>query len=349
MLYILFAIILFVAISLGIGIVISGPVYHGPVSDHFDGRKFHNFGNVRAKGLIDVIRWMATRKRGKWQRDVTNGHMQALPSNVEHDIRVTFINHTTFLIQTAGVNILLDPIYSERASPFSWIGPRRIRTPGIGLQHLPKIDYVILSHNHYDHLDLPTLKILDTKDKPSYVVPLGVDALLKKHDLQNVRELDWWQISSLSEGLSIQSVPAQHFSGRGTLDRDKTLWCGYVIRGPVGSLYFAGDTGYHEELFKIIGVRSGSIDLAIIPIGAFKPEWFMSPIHCTPEQAVQIHLDVNSRQSIASHFGTFPLGDDSQADPLVALDAACKKNNLDTTFIALKEGESFSLKGLEKF
>jgi len=215
-----------------------------------------------------------------------------------------------------------------------------MRPPGIRFEDLPKIDYIILSHNHYDHLDINTLKNIYKTHQPKIITPLGVKSFLDNNQIITATDLDWWQERSLSDSLIIQSVPAQHFSGRGISDRDATLWCGYVIKNHRGNIYFAGDTGYNEFTFKEIGKRCAPISVALIPIGAFKPAWFMSPIHCSPAQAVQIHFDVNASQSIATHFGTFPLADDGEDEPTTELIQAMKEAKLATEkFLVLKEGE----------
>jgi L-ascorbate metabolism protein UlaG (beta-lactamase superfamily) len=343
MLYFFALIILIVLCLQVIGIFISAPRYHGPVSDHFNGKQFVNYGNVKAKGLFNVLRWMATRHRGKWFKK-QNSPAPKPSSSVIEKIKVTFINHSSFLIQTDGINILLDPVFSVRVSPFQWMGPKRMKEPGIQYSDLPPIHFVVLSHNHYDHLDIPTVRRLENDHHPKFITPLGVKAYLVKENCKTVTDMDWWQKENLTTSIEIESVPAQHFSGRGSIDRDATLWCGYVLRTSHGSIYFAGDTGYNEESFKLIGSRCAPIDLSIIPIGAYKPTWFMSPIHCNPEEAVKIHLALNSKKSVASHFGTFPLADDSQDDPVNDLWLALEQKGLShDEFLALKEGESLSV------
>jgi len=321
-----------------VGALLSAPTYNGPVSDHFNGKTFTNPTGVKAKGLPDVLKWMRERTPGKWiaKKDLKPG-TRPLP-RYDGGVRITFVNHSTFLIQVDGVNIITDPVWSERVSPFTFAGPKRMRPPGIAFDDLPRIDLVLLSHNHYDHLDVATLKRIHDKYNPQFIVPLGVSAYLRSKKIDLVRELDWWQKTSFGAAFTIECVPAQHFSGRGTFDRDKTLWCGYAIHGNHGNVYFAGDTGYNPETFREIGVRTKPT-LAIIPIGAFKPEWFMSPIHCSPNEAVQILLDLGSPQSIASHFGTFPLADDSCDDPIDGLRNALKLNKVpEDKFIVLQEG-----------
>jgi L-ascorbate metabolism protein UlaG (beta-lactamase superfamily) len=328
-----------------IGASLSAPRYEGPVSDHFDGKKFINPGRIQAKGLKDVFKWMFNRKRGPW-KNVAQGSPGKRPLDFYKDgIRITFVNHSTFLIQVDGLNILTDPVWSRRVSPFTWSGPQRMREPGIRLEDLPRIHYVLLSHNHYDHLDIKTMHLIHGAHHPRKIVtPLGVKAFLDDEKISGAAQVDWWEEIILSDKVKVRAVPAQHFSGRGMLDRDATLWCGYVLTTSVGQIYFAGDTGYNENTFKEIGERFQNIRLSIIPIGAYKPRWFMSPIHANPEEAVKIHMEVKSGVSVASHFGTFPLADDGVEDPKKELEAAKLKFNLrDEDFMVLQEGEAFTL------
>lgn len=338
MIWILIVLIVVAAAPFIIGLLLSAPRYRGPVSDHFNGKQFINPTGVKAKGLSEVLKWVRERTPGKWveQRNVPPGP-KPLP-RYDNGVRITHVNHTTFLIQVDGVNILTDPVWSERVSPFSFVGPKRMRPPGLRLEDLPKIDLVLLSHNHYDHLDIEIVKKIHAHHKPTFIVPLGVGAYLENHGISTIDELDWWTSVSFSNVFNVEAVPAQHFSGRGLLDRDATLWCGFVIHRAHGNIYFAGDTGYNDVTFKEIGKRARP-QLSIIPIGAFKPTWFMSPIHCSPEQAVQIHIDLQSGQSIASHFGTFPLADDGQQEPIQLLQESLKLRNIDLSkFIVLQEG-----------
>jgi L-ascorbate metabolism protein UlaG (beta-lactamase superfamily) len=332
-------IVMFFVASSFIGWKLSSPVYEGPATDNFDGTKFINPHGIRSKGLWDLLKWMMSRDRGEWP-ELTDPHigpppLEKLPND---QIRITFINHATTLIQINGLNILTDPIWSQRSSPFQWIGPKRVRPPGINFDDLPTIHLVLITHNHYDHLDENTVKNLEKDHRPLFIVPLGVGKFLQNRNIARVIELDWEQSVEPFPAMSIVSVPAIHFSGRGSLDRDATLWCGYVIKGIAGNIYFAGDSGY-GEIFKEIGIKHGPMLASVIPIGAYKPGWFMSPIHVSPAEAVKVHQDVGSKKSIAMHFGTFPLADDGYGDPQADLKKAMVDSQLDNDeFIILKEG-----------
>jgi len=306
--WVLGGLILFLVVFNLFGWWLSAPVYKGPESGHFKNGKFINPGGVKSKGFIDAMRWMISRDKGPWTKNY-NTDVGDKPAESSEELVITFVNHSTFLIQWNMLNILTDPVWSERCSPFSFAGPQRMRPPGINFEDLPHIDIILLSHNHYDHLDINTVLQLESKYSPVFVVPLGVKAYLTKKGVKNVVELDWW--GSTNPGIPIKALPAQHFSGRGTFDRDKTLWCGYLLEVNGKKLYFAGDSGY-GEFFKEIGKNEGPMDISLIPIGAYEPKWFMSPIHVSPAQAIQIHKDVNSQQSVAMHFGTFTLADEGQ-------------------------------------
>jgi len=201
--------------------------------------------------------------------------------------------------------VVTDPVWSDRCSPVQFAGPARFRPPGVKFEDLPKVDVVVISHNHYDHLDKSTILDLIEKHDPIFVVPLGLDHLIKKWGATKIHSFDWWDKQKINS-LNIQSVPANHFTSRGTFDRDQTLWCGYILNMNGHKIYFAGDTGY-GDVFKEIGNRIGAIDVSLIPIGAYLPRWFMSPIHVSPKESVLIHKDVNSKHSIGMHFGTFAL------------------------------------------
>jgi L-ascorbate metabolism protein UlaG (beta-lactamase superfamily) len=305
--------VLMVGIIVALGWLASTPAYRGPVSDHFDGRRFRNYHATPHNDFREAAKWAANRQRGYWKprRDEPPG--PAPPTRVEGEqLRVTFVNHTTVLIQTHGLNILTDPIWSERCGPVSWFGPRRVRPPGIRFGDLPPIDLVLLSHNHYDHCDLPTLRLLARDHKPNVIVPLGNRDFLERRRVPVLNELDWWHSVGFA-GLTITSVPVRHFAGRGLFDRDRSLWCGYVIETPSGSICFAADTGWGKQ-FEEIKHRFGAPRLALLPIAAFRPEWFMSRVHMSPEQALEAHTVLGAKTSVGTHYGTFPLADDGETE-----------------------------------
>lgn len=328
---------LVIIIVIAAGFFLSAPYYKGPASSHFTGIRFINYDNIKAKGFLDVMKWMLNRDQGEWTEIKKNSHTK--PRAQEDSLTVYFVNHATFLIQWNGLNILTDPIWSERTSPFSFAGPKRMRPPGIKFENLPSIDLVLISHNHYDHLDVPTLQRLWERDQPKYIVPLGVDIYLQKKKINETVALDWWEAEKMNQ-LNIEMMPAVHFSGRGMLDRDKTLWGGYMLSDGKRQLYFAGDTGYNEKMFGDIKKKYPAIDVALLPIGAYKPQWFMSPIHVSPEEAVVIHQQLNPTLSVGMHYGTFPLADDGQYESPKDLKEAIEKYKVDpAAFILLKEGE----------
>jgi L-ascorbate metabolism protein UlaG (beta-lactamase superfamily) len=301
--------------------MVGGPGHRGPVTDHFDGTVFRNVTGLAGKSFGDFWRWQRTRRPKAWPRWVDNTAKPALAQALEPGtVALTFVNHITFLLQFAGLNVLTDPVYSERVSPFQSAGPRRVRAPGIAFEALPRIDLVLLSHNHYDHLDLATLRRLATVHAPRVVTGLGNAPFLRQHGIADVVELDWWQTAAAGSA-EVTFTPAQHWSGRGIRGRNRTLWGAFVLRhGPL-QLYFAGDTGYGAH-FAEIRRRHGVVDVALLPIGAYEPRWFMREQHMDPDDAVRAHLDLDARTSIATHFGCFQLTDEAIDDPVRELAAA---------------------------
>ncbi len=300
-----------------------------PVSDHFDGRKFLNPGGGNPRGLRALLRWQFNRQQGAWPAWVENPAQPRLPEQVAaNECAVTYVNHVTFLLQFAGLNVLTDPVWSERVSPFTFAGPKRVHAPGLAFEQLPRIDLVLVSHNHYDHLDVATLRRLHAAHRPLIVTTLGNRDFLAGEGVPDAIELDWWQTVEPRPGVKVTITPAQHFAARGLTDRFETLWGGYTLETPAGKIYFAGDSGYFDG-FKEIGRRLGPFDLAFIPIGAYEPRWFMEPVHCTPAEALQIHRDVRARRSLAMHFGCFPLADDGFDQPVRDLEAARPAHGID--------------------
>lgn len=323
--------------------------------DHFDSSKTHHtpsgFRNNHPHaehGLVALLRWQWERWQRRWTRRATAPVPALAPNDPgylkanDRDTTVTWIGHSTLLLQVAGINLVTDPHLTDRASPLSWVGPKRNVPPGLGLGELPCLDLVLLSHNHYDHLDLPTLRWLGQQPcerQPQAVVPLGLKAFLAEQGLRKVVELDWWEHVCFRDAV-IHAVPAQHFSARTPFDRNQTLWAGYVVEHPVCRFFFAGDTGYCAD-FQIIGQKLGPMDLAAIPIGAYEPRWFMHALHVTPEEAVKIHQDVRSRRSVGIHWGTFELTDEPLDEPPKRLRAALARAGISAEeFFVMQHGET---------
>jgi L-ascorbate metabolism protein UlaG (beta-lactamase superfamily) len=252
---------------------------------------------------------------------------------------VTFIGHATFLIQTAAGNILTDPMYSDRAGPFGLLGPRRVRQPAVRFDDLPPISTVLLSHNHYDHCDRPTLARLAKRFDPLVITPIGNGALVKSTGLRKVEELDWWQDAKTST-LPLTLTPAHHFSARTPFDRNRALWGGFTMAVAHRRIYFAGDSAY-APFFREVHRRFGPIDLALLPIGAYEPRWFMRAVHMNPAEALQAHLDLEASESIAMHFGTFQLTTEGIDEPVRALEQARLAHHVQpSAFRAIGFGES---------
>ena len=289
--------------------------YQGPPSDHFDGERFFNPGHPQVdRGLPDLLRWRLGGTRARWADTPTT---QAVPQARVAGLSVTMIGHASLLIQVDGRNILLDPVWSRRASPLRWAGPRRHNQPGIAWGSLPPIDLILLTHNHYDHLDIPTLRRLWQAGQPPVVAPLGNDRVLARAGLaMPVHTLDWGQHTEVLPGLDVWLHPAHHWSSRSLSDRRMALWGGFVVRTRTATIYAAGDTGYGDgAIFRALRERHGAPDLAILPIGAYAPRWFMADQHANPAEAVRILQDCGATQALGVHWGTFALTDEPQCAP----------------------------------
>lgn len=275
-----------------------------PESDHCDGIKF--FNSAPGHSFTDEIRWFWEMETVEWPEQVIDEQQPKPPLRVKSgELRVTYINHATVLIQMDGINILTDPIFSDRAGPVSFIGSKRIRKPGVAIDDLPRIDIILISHNHYDHLDLPSLAAIGKRDKPVILAGLGVGKILDESLFTGIFELDWWQEYGFSSAeVKFVFVPAFHNSGRRLFDSDRTLWGGFVIEDKYGCIYFAGDTAYGGFL-EAIHKRYPEFRLTIFPVGNYEKRWIMKTQHMNPDDAVRAHILLNSKQSIGMHYATF--------------------------------------------
>lgn len=306
-------------------------------SDHFDGKVFFNPGHKDQNSFLDVLKWKIGADTKPWPENVKNKDYPAPVLPEGKKVNLTFINHATFLIQLQGLTVITDPVFSERVSPVTFAGPKRARLPGVTLENLPAIDVVIVSHNHYDHMDLSSLKAIDAKFHPLFIVPLKNREFLIKNGIQNVVELDWWQEHKV-KAATFTLTPCLHWSSRSLWDKYETLWGSFMVTMEGFKLYFAGDTGYAEH-FRDIKVRLGAPDVALLPIGAYEPRWFMKKHHMNPAEAVEAHKDLEAVHSFGMHFGTFQLTDEGIDDPVIDLKKALGdvKN-----FEVLDQGESRS-------
>jgi L-ascorbate metabolism protein UlaG (beta-lactamase superfamily) len=308
--------------------------------DHFDGRKFFNPSGPPLQPFTALPRLLLTR-RTPWPRSVPVTQREA-PARQGNDIVVTFIGHSTFLIQTPTETILTDPVFAEHAGPLGTFGPRRVRRPGIAFDRLPPVSLILLSHNHYDHCDTRALRALANRFDPAVITPLGNGRLLRSTGFRRVEELDWWDAAK-SARLPVTLTPAQHFSARTPFDRNRALWGGFLLTVGERRIYFAGDTGY-TTVFNDVYERGGPVDLALLPIGAYEPRWFMQAIHMNPAEAVQAHIELHALTSVAMHFGTFQLTPEGIDDPARALAQARDSQHIaPDAFRTLDVGESIVL------
>ena len=307
------------------------PYYRGPESDHFDGTAFFNPQGVPPGNARDLLKWQLRNKnRAKWPQHWPSPFHGAQPEErVEGDrLIVTMVGHATMLIQTAGLNIVTDPVWSDRVSPLSFVGPKRVNPPGIGKDALPPVDVILLSHNHYDHLDLATLAWLVGRDDPLIVTPLGNDAIVRRK-IPKARFAigDWSDIVEIGDQARIHFEPVHHWSARGVRDRRMALWAGFVVETPDSKILHIGDTGFHEgRNFVAAAEKHEGFRLAILPIGAYEPRWFMKSQHMNPDEAVKALGLANAAHAVGHHWGTFQLTDEPLTQPrerlLAALDAA---------------------------
>ncbi len=318
-----------------------------PVSDHFDGEHFFNPGASQARGLGAVLRWQLNRQRARWPARLPNPTFPPPGDTVEAgQVSLTFIGHSTFLIRFPGpdgiTSILTDPIFSERCFPVQWMGPRRVRAPGLALEALPPIDAVLVSHNHYDHMDLPSLRVLHQRFRPLLLTTPGNARPLRDAGMPDAVELDWWQAAEAGP-VRVKATPARHFAARGVGDRNRTLWAGFMLDVPKGRLLFAGDSGAGPH-WAAIRDRLGPPGVALLPIGAYLPREIMQAVHMDPAEAVQARADLGAREAIGMHFGTFQLTDEAIDAPVQALRQACTRAGLPAwAFDVLGFGETRAL------
>jgi L-ascorbate metabolism protein UlaG (beta-lactamase superfamily) len=315
-----------------------------PLSN-FDGEQYFDPRKPWDKSFWSFLKWQMSGGREDWPQSAST-RIEYKPREIvdQDSIHITFINHASFLLKTKDLHILTDPIFSDRASPVQWAGPRRVQQPGIALAELPRIDVILVSHNHYDHLDFDTLKALMERDHPQLILPLGHKELLEEFAVNRFIELDWWQNFTTATNLKITLVPVQHWSARSPFDRNESLWGGFMLEFPQGAtFFFAGDTGF-TSWFTDIRERFPPIDLALLPIGSYEPRWFMKDQHMNPDDAVRAHQVLEASFSLGMHMETFQLTDEAFEKPRLALAAALAEQNVSPQdFIAPLHGETFCL------
>ncbi|MGB1949713.1 MAG: MBL fold metallo-hydrolase [Marinobacter sp.] len=313
---------------------------------HFYRGKYRNLERTEQHGLGDFLRWqLAPGRRFPPGKRYTllrpDGHLLMNPPAAP---QLTWLGHASFLFQHKGLNVLTDPVLSDRASPFRLLGPKRFTPPALTVADMPPIDLVLISHNHYDHLDEATVRQLHRRfgSELRFCIPMGLRRWFEKRGIHNLVELDWWQSAPLPGNNEVFCLPAQHFSGRTPTDTNTSLWCSWLLDLDGFRFYFGGDTGY-GKVFRHIGELFAPIDLALLPIGAYDPRWFMAPVHVAPEEAVRIHRDIGASQSVAMHWGTFVLTDEPMDEPPRRLRLALERQGLsESEFRVMQHGEVWS-------
>ncbi len=322
-----------------------GTAAQRPVTGHFNGATFFNPDGAPPRGFLDLARWKLAGEARDWPDSYPSPFAPDRPPRAAGPLRVSFVGHASFLIQGGGLNILTDPVWSERASPLSFAGPKRVNPPGIAFENLPPIDAVLVSHGHYDHLDLETLDRLWRRDRPRIVAPLGNDATIQSHRADiPVTAVDWGGVVPLGHGVEVVAVQVHHWSARGIFDRNAALWCGFVLRGLGDGVFFAGDTGFDQgQPFMRVARQHGAVGLALLPIGAYEPRWFMASQHMDPADAVHGFNLLGARQALGYHWGTFQLTDEAVDAPPADLALALNGQATDPgRFLAVRPGQVWS-------
>jgi L-ascorbate metabolism protein UlaG (beta-lactamase superfamily) len=314
-----------------------------PITDHCDGERFFNPHGLPPRSFSDLPKWWWQRARGagaSWPNSVPPTPAR-LPATVPAGhVAATLLGHATWLLQFPGLTVLTDPVFATHAGPFGLLGPKRVQPAALRLGELPRIDVVLLSHNHYDHLDLSALRWLTRHRQPAIIAPLGLKAWLEERGVAGVAQLDWWESRFPQAGVEVTCTPAQHWSSRAPWDRCRTLWGGFMLRTAAGAVYFGGDSGWGPH-FAEIPARLGRPGLALLPIGAYEPRWFMEPVHMNPAEAVRAHQALGATRSLGMHHQTWNLTDegyDAPAQDLVAARAAA--GLVESAFVAPTTGET---------
>jgi L-ascorbate metabolism protein UlaG (beta-lactamase superfamily) len=325
--------------------------YSGPVSDHFDGERFFDPHGAPPGSRRNLLRWFVHRRvngtRSKWPAWAPSPYADHPPPRVDGaNWRISYVGHASWLIQTAGLNMLLDPVWSKRASPFRSVGPKRVNDPGIAFADLPSIDVVLVSHAHYDHLDLATLSRLAAHHRPRVITPLGNDAIMRGRQASIAAEAyDWGDRVELGGRVAVTFIPARHWSARNLSDRNMSLWASFVLETPGGRIYWVADSGYGDgRYFRAARERHGPLRLAMLPIGAYEPRWFMRDHHMNPTESVAAFIDCAAELALAHHYGTFQLTDEPIDAPLAALGEALWSAGISSDrFRALRPGQVWQL------
>jgi L-ascorbate metabolism protein UlaG (beta-lactamase superfamily) len=321
--------------------------YDGPVSDHFDGERFFDVHGVSDKSINDRLTFWTTRYPANWPEQAPSPFADKPPRRVDdRTLRISFVGHASILLQTGGKNILIDPVWSNRASPFTFVGPQRRNAPGVSFDLLPPLDFVLVSHGHYDHMDVATLSAIATPHRARVITPLGNDAIMKAHDSTIAAEgHDWYQRVDLAPGFSVTQAPMRHWTARTLMDRNKALWSAFILDTPAGRIYHVGDSGYGTgHHFKEAREKFGPFKLAILPIGAYEPRWFMQDQHMNPLEAVKAFEDTGAELGLAHHFGTFRMAGEAYGEPEREHDLALKGAGIPPEqFRRLRPGEVWEI------